>query len=136
MKKIFLLLIALFTVAGVFAQEAIVESGTELEVTFSAIKLFFLPYVAGQILFLIAEAKKHLISPEGSWGIWAKTNALPILITTIGGIILYLAIAYVPFVKPIVEILSGENLSALSAATLGAAAVGIYKGLVHKKVTE
>lgn len=130
MKKLIFLFIALFTIAGVFAQEAVVESSVVLVTTFAAIKTFFLPYFSGQILFLIAEAKKHLTSSERDWGIWAKTNALPILITTGGGIILYYALSYMTFLKPFIEVLSGENLSVLSAATLGAAAVGIYKGLV------
>lgn len=133
MKKILFVFIALLATAGLYAQEA-VESATELVVSFSAIKMFFLPYVSGQIMILLAEAKKHIASANCDWGKFFSSNILPFLITAGGAIGMYLLLAYAPFLQQYIEVLAGEELTIISAVTLGGAVQGIIKGITRKNV--
>jgi hypothetical protein len=140
MKRLFVLFIMLFAVSFGFAQEAqdiiSVENAEDLTVTFEGLKAFFLPFISGQIIILLAEAKKHLAGPNLDWGVFVSTNIMPFAITLGGGVALYFALAHMPFLTPFIETFAGEELSPISAITLGAAANGIFKGITRKTVTE
>lgn len=131
MKSLILFLLALFTVTIGFAQEV-----AALDPSFSAIKSLLLPAVTGGALLLLAEAKKYMFTPQWDTNIFIKTNVLPFGLSIGGAIILYLLIAYVPFLTPFLEILTESDLTEITSASLIGAATVFIKNVMIPRVVE
>ena len=152
MKKFLLLFMLMFTFSGTLAiaavtdppvetvvvdtvavdtvavdEPAVTDAG-ELVTSISAIWAFFLPFILGQVLILLAEAKKHITSNNVDWAIFIQTNLKPFGVTLGGAIVIYLLLAWLPVLQPLLESATGVTFTIISATTLGAAATGIYKG--------
>lgn len=129
MKKLFLFIFTLFVIMPVFAQ-----AETEpVDVNFvSVLKNIFLPAIIAQFTVLFADAWKWFNTPEWSWSTLFSTKLKPFLLTTIGGIVLYFILGFIPAVQPFIEILVGSPIGSLTAATLFGAAAAIIDGLTKK----
>lgn len=125
------MLMAMLSVTTLFAMQA--EAPEVLEVSFSAIKSIFLPAIVGMLLVLFADARKHFNTPEWSWKTFFYTKIKPFLMTTVGGVILYLIIAYVPFTKPFIEILADSTLTEVTALGFFGLAAGVIDGFTKQK---
>lgn len=125
MKKLFLFIVMLLMVTTGFAQEAV--EAVALDPSFSAIKSLLMPAVSGGLLMLFMEAKKYMFTPEWDWKEFAKTNVLPFGLTVVGAVVIYLLLAYLPFLKPYLEILTESDLAELTAGTLMGAATLLVK---------
>lgn len=130
MKKFMLLLLSVFCISTMFAMQ---EPSESIEVTFSAIKSIFLPGIVSMLLVLFADAKRYFLSEEWSWKIFFTTKIKPFLLTTVGGVVLYVLLGYVPFLQPFVEILTESELTEITSAAFFGAAVAIVDGFTKKK---
>jgi len=131
MQKLILILITMFSVTSLFAMQS--EAPEVLEASFSAVKSIFLPAIVGMLLVLFADAKKHFRTPEWSYKIFFKTKIKPFLITSIGGIVLYLIIALFPFTLPFIEVLADSPLTEVSAFGFFGLASGVVDGFTKPK---
>lgn len=121
----------LFSV-GAIAQET-VGTITELAPEFNALLSFFLPAVTGLALALWADASKHLRAGTWDTGIFLKTKLKPFIITVLLSVALYYALIYVPFLKPFIEVLAGQELVEVTAAGFFGLAGAIIDGLTKSK---
>lgn len=132
MKKLFLFLFALFIALPVMAYNVVTEDTVDVNFV-SVLTNVFLPAIMGQVLVLFADAWKYFNTPEWSWSTFGKTKALPFLLTTVIGVALYFILAFVPAVKPFIEVMTDSSIGSLTSATLFGAAAAILDGFTKKK---
>jgi hypothetical protein len=128
MKKT-LLLIALLFGTAIFAQGGDIVAVPTL---WDTIVTIFVPAILAQTLVLFADAKKYYSSEIWSWSIFFGTKIKPFLITTFGGVALYVILQLVPTTQPFIEIFVGSPIASYSAAALFGAAAAIVDGFTKK----
>lgn len=128
-----MIMIALLSVTTAFASQVVAHEA--MEVSVEAIKTIFLPAILGQLLVLFADARKHYGTIQWSWGIFFDTKIKTFLITTIGGIILYLIIALLPITQQFIETLADSKLTEVTALGFFGLVAGIVDGFSKKKKT-
>lgn len=130
MKKLLVFLMLIVT-SFAFCQTTVEPNETTS--LFSEMLSFFLPAVIAQALVLFADAKKWFMTNEWSWQYFFASKARPFLYTTIGGMVLYVVLYYLPMSKQFIEVLMGSQLGTITAASLFAAAAAIVDGFTKNK---
>ena len=131
MKKFFLLIVLLVSFSC-FCQPTMLSEAKEPVTLMSTILSIFLPAIVAQIMVLFADAKKWYGSDSWSWSIFIYSKIVPFLLTTVGGVLLYILLTYLPIAKPFIEIFTGSPIVELTSASLFGVAVAIIDGFMKK----
>lgn len=133
MKRLFLLLVLLLTTTTLFAQEV---EPPALDVSFSAMASFFVKAILAQVTVMVIEARKWIGSGNWSWSEFFGTNIGPFLWSLGGGVVIYLALAYMPWFENILEAFLGEELTEYTGASFMAFGMLLFKFIIKPTKTD
>lgn len=133
MKKLLAVVFAFFAVTlTLYATTNSIDTSNSLELS---LKAYFIPAVIGQIIVLLADAKKHMIQGHWSTEIFVKTKLKVFGITTAIALGQYIILFYLPAAELLVKALTEAHLIEFISVTMFAAYASVIDGLTKSKPT-